>query len=61
MGSGGARQHDALDALWMGISKRKVNWVLDADIRRFYDSIDHEWMIRLLEQRIADRRNLAPY
>ena len=54
----GRGQHDALDALWMGISKRKVNWVLDADIRKFYDSIDHEWMIRLLEHRIADRRIL---
>jgi retron-type reverse transcriptase len=39
----GRGQHDALDALWVGIDKRKINWILDADIRSFYDEIDHEW------------------
>ena len=52
----GRGQHDALDALSEGISGRKVNWILDADIRSFFDEIDHEWMIRFLEHRIADRR-----
>jgi RNA-directed DNA polymerase len=50
--------HDALDALWVGIAHRKVNWVLDADIRGFFDNIDHEWMLKFLEYRIADRRIL---
>lgn len=50
--------HDALDALWMGIMGKKVNWVLDADIHGFFDAIDHEWMLRFLEHRIADRRIL---
>ncbi len=52
----GRSQHDALDALYMGIKSRKVNWVLDADIQAFFDSIDHKWMLRFLEHRIADRR-----
>jgi RNA-directed DNA polymerase len=50
--------HDALDALWVGIMRRKVSWVLDADIRGFFDSLSHEWMLRFLEHRIADRRIL---
>ena len=50
--------HNALDALWIGIERRKVNWVLDADIRGFFDNIDHEWMMRFLQHRIADRRIL---
>jgi len=52
----GRSQHDALDALSEGIEGRKVNWILDADIRAFFDEIDHEWMIRFLEHRIADKR-----
>jgi RNA-directed DNA polymerase len=47
-------QHHALDAVWVGIMQRKVNWVLDADIRGFFDAIDHEWLMRFLEHRIAD-------
>ena len=54
----GRGNHDALDALHVGLSKRKVNWVLDADIRGFFDAIDHQWMMRFLEHRIADRRIL---
>ena len=46
--------HRALDAVWVGITQRKVNWVLDADIRGFFDNIDHEWLMRFLEHRIAD-------
>ncbi|WP_266030168.1 reverse transcriptase domain-containing protein [Brucella intermedia] len=52
----GRGQHDALDALWVGIDKRKFNWILDADIRSFYDEIDHEWMVRFLSHRVGDRR-----
>jgi group II intron reverse transcriptase/maturase len=54
----GRGQHDALDALWVGLSHRKVNWVLDADIQGFFDTISHEWMLRFLEHRIADPRIL---
>lgn len=51
-------QHDALDALWVGIMRKKVNWVLDADIRGFFDTIDHGWLMKFVEHRIADRRIL---
>ena len=54
----GRSQHDALDALAFGITRRAVNWVLDADIRAFFDSISHDWMMRFLEHRIGDRRVL---
>jgi len=50
--------HDALDSLYMGIITKKVNYVLDADIRKFFDSISHEWMIRFLERRVTDQRIL---
>ena len=51
-------QHDALDALTCGIVKRKVNWVLDLDIRKFFDTIEHEWLNRMLKHRIQDKRLL---
>jgi RNA-directed DNA polymerase len=54
----GRSQHDALDALATGIRRKKVNWVLDADIRGFFDAIDHGWLLRFVEHRIADRRLL---
>jgi RNA-directed DNA polymerase len=54
----GRSQHDALDALWVGIMRKKVSWVLDADIRDFFGSISHEWMVKFLQHRIADRRIL---
>jgi RNA-directed DNA polymerase len=54
----GRGQHDALDALVVGIKSRKVNWILDSDIRSFFDEIDHGWMLKFLEHRIADRRLL---
>jgi RNA-directed DNA polymerase len=52
----GRGQHDALDALSEGIEGRKINWILDADIRAFFDEIDHDWMLRFLAHRIADQR-----
>lgn len=52
----GRGQHDALDALYMGITGRKVGWILDSDIRAFFDSVSHEWMVKFLEHRIADKR-----
>jgi group II intron reverse transcriptase/maturase len=54
----GRGAHDALDALWVGLMGKKVNWVLDADIRGFFDAIDHGWLVKFLEHRIADRRIL---
>jgi len=50
--------HDALDALYVGIKKSKVNWVLDADIRGFFDAMDHEWLMKFVEHRIGDQRVL---
>src|SRR5712691_6623 len=52
----GRSQHDALDALYVGLLRRKVNWVLDADIRGFFDAIDKGWLVKVLEHRIADQR-----
>jgi RNA-directed DNA polymerase len=51
-------QHDALDALAVGIKRKKVNWVLDADIRDFFTSLDHGWLGKFLEHRIGDKRVL---
>jgi RNA-directed DNA polymerase len=49
-------QHDALDALAVGICNTPVNWILDADIRSFFDSVSQEWLVRFLEHRIGDKR-----
>jgi RNA-directed DNA polymerase len=54
----GRSQHNALDALSVAITSKRVNWILDADIAGFFDAIDHEWMIEFLEHRIGDRRIL---
>src|SRR6266568_788474 len=54
----GRSPHQALDALAVGIDKKKVNWILDADIRGFYDAIDHGWLCKFVEHRIADKRVL---
>lgn len=50
----GRHQHNALDAVWVGIMQRKVGWVLDADISGFFDAIEHEWLMKFVEHRIAD-------
>jgi RNA-directed DNA polymerase len=52
----GRSPHNALDALYAGVMTKQVNWVLDLDIRGFYDSIDHGWLVKFIEHRIADRR-----
>jgi RNA-directed DNA polymerase len=54
----GRGQHDALDALAVGITSTKVNWILDADISGFFDSVSHEWLIRFVEHRVGDSRIL---
>jgi len=52
----GRSQHNALDALYAGFLTKKVNWVLDADIRGFFDAIDREWLMKFVGHRIGDRR-----
>jgi group II intron reverse transcriptase/maturase len=52
----GRSPHNALDALYAGVMTKKVDWVLDLDIRGFFDSIDHGWLVKFVEHRIADRR-----
>jgi len=52
----GRGAHDALDALDVGINSRKVNYILDADIRSFFDTVDQKWLVRFLEHRIGDPR-----
>ena len=52
----GRSQHDALDALAFGIKAKKICWILDTDIARFFDTISHEWLIRFVEHRIGDKR-----
>ena len=52
----GRNPHQALDALTVGIMTKKVNWVLDADIRSFFDTLRHEWLVKFVEHRVADRR-----
>ena len=54
----GRRPHDALDALATGIQRKRVNWVLDADFRDYFSSLDHRWLERFVQHRIGDRRVL---
>ncbi len=54
----GRSPHDALDALTVGIERRRVNWVLDADVKDFFTSLDHDWLARFVEHRVADKRVL---
>ena len=51
-------QHQALDALWVGLVERPINWVLDMDIKGFFDHIQHEWLLRFVGHRVADQRVL---
>src|SRR5262249_36601192 len=52
----GRGPHDALDALVVGISSTKVNWILDADIRSFFDEVSQDWLVRFVKHRIGDPR-----
>lgn len=54
----GRNQHQALDALTVGLKQKRVNYVLDADVRGYFDAIDHEWLMKFVEHRIADKRIL---
>lgn len=52
----GRSQQDALAALWVGIVRKKVDWILDLDIRSFFDKLQHEWLIKFVEHRVGDKR-----
>ncbi len=54
----GRGQHDALDAVSVGIIRKQINWVLDADIQQFFDAMDHDWIMTFLQHRIGDKRLL---
>ena len=54
----GRSPHQALDALTVGIQRKKVNWILDADVLGFFDNLSHEWALKFIEHRVADRRIL---
>jgi RNA-directed DNA polymerase len=54
----GRSPHQALDALFVGITRGKVNWLLDADLRDYFTSLDHSWLMKFLEHRIGDKRVL---
>ena len=52
----GRSAHNALDAVAVGVSTRKVGWILDADISKFFDTIEHDWLVKFIEHRVADAR-----
>ena len=52
----GRGQQEALDALWVGIVRKKVSWILDLDIRSFFDKLQHDWLVQFVEHRIGDKR-----
>ena len=52
----GRGAHDALDALAVGIGRRKIDWVVDCDIRAFFDTVSRDWLVRFLEHKIGDKR-----
>lgn len=54
----GKSAHNALDAVAVGVSTRRVNWILDADIAKFFDTIEHDWLVKFIEHRVADARLL---
>jgi RNA-directed DNA polymerase len=54
----GRSQHDALDALAVGITRTKVNWIVKVDLRSFFDSVSHDWLVRFVEHRVGDPRIL---
>lgn len=55
----GRSQHQALDALYVAITRKKVSYVLDADIRGFFDNLDRSWLLKFLQHRVADPRMLG--
>ncbi len=52
----GKSAHNALDAVAVGVSTRRVSWILDADISKFFDTIEHDWLVKFIEHRVADAR-----
>lgn len=54
----GRDQHQALDALYVGLTQKSINWVVDLDVKGFFDHLDHEWVLEFVKHRIADKRIL---
>ncbi len=54
----GRGQHQALDAVAVGICHKEVHWILDADLRKFFDTVDHDCLMRFVRHRIGDKRIL---
>jgi RNA-directed DNA polymerase len=54
----GRSQHQALDSLYVAMTRKKVNWILDCDIRAFFDNLSHDWLLKFVQHRVADRRTL---
>jgi RNA-directed DNA polymerase len=54
----GRSQHNALDAIYIAITQKKVSWILDADIQGFFDNLDHDWLLKFIQHRISDKRIL---
>ena len=54
----GRSPHQALDALYVGLQRKRVNWIFDADIQGFFDNVSHDWALKFVEHRVADRRML---
>jgi group II intron reverse transcriptase/maturase len=52
----GKSAHNALDAVSVGVSRKRVNWILDADVAKFFDTIEHDWLVKFIEHRVADAR-----
>ncbi len=54
----GRSQHNALDAIYIAITQKKVSWILDADIQGFFDNLDHDWLLKFIQHRTSDKRIL---
>jgi RNA-directed DNA polymerase len=54
----GRSQHNALDAIYIAVIQKKVSWIMDADIQGFFDNLDHDWLLKLIQHRISDKRIL---
>ncbi|MDA1049069.1 MAG: reverse transcriptase domain-containing protein [Planctomycetota bacterium] len=52
----GRAPHQALDALYVAITEKRVNWILDADVEGFFDNIDRDWLVKFIEHRVGDKR-----
>ncbi|MEJ2612961.1 MAG: reverse transcriptase domain-containing protein [Candidatus Thiodiazotropha sp.] len=54
----GRSQHNALDAIYIAVTQKRVSWILDADIQGFFDNLDHDWLLKFIQHWISDKRIL---